>query len=249
MKPLIGITPNISPGGDPKRSFSATQTIYYIHREYGEFIRAGGGVPILLFPEDGESAREIVARIDGLLVSGGADVDPSTYGEEQAGSRGCDANRDRYEISVIRAAREARCPVFGICRGLQIMNVAYGGTLHQHIYDHFTTGIRHHRDPDGNEGFHEVSIVDTCRSGEGEAASLSAVLGNSTVRVNSTHHQAIDRVGNGLGVAAVAPDGVIEAIVSTTDRCVSGVQWHPERMGDDEVQRRIAAWFVGSCRR
>ncbi|MBS1888601.1 MAG: gamma-glutamyl-gamma-aminobutyrate hydrolase family protein [Actinobacteria bacterium] len=193
---------------------------------YLDSVRRGGGLPVGLVPEALAAAdvEALVARIDALLLIGGADLDPATYG--QVATERTEATyleRDEFELALVRTAFAHDLPVLGICRGLQIMNVATGGTLHQHLID---AGFGEHRPLPGSLGertFHDVSV---------EADSLLGAPG--TLTVNSHHHQGVDRVGDGGRVVARSvPDGVVEAIEWPALRHALGVQWHPEALDLD----------------
>ena len=239
-QPIIGISVNISLPDDEKRSFSQGVTVYYLQEHYGRFVEAGGGVPLLLTPlEDLELIPSLVARMDGVLLTGGVDVDPSLYNESNTHSLGCNLQRDRFEIALVNAARCQDRILLGICRGIQIMNVAYGGSLIQDIPTAIPDSLKHHRWEDGKESFH--TIVLTAES------PLSSLFPAGEVRVNSSHHQSLQKPGKDLQVVATAPDGVVEAVISTADRCAVGIQWHPERMIDDPLQVSLAKWFVSHC--
>ena len=162
---------------------------------------------------------------DGLVLPGGGDVDPSLYGQENQGSRGIDAERDAREISVLRYFWEHNKPVLGICRGCQVINVAFGGSLHQDIPGHGRT--------DGQDHQHKASTEDPF---------LRAIYGERFV-VNSAHHQSVDRLGEGLTAVQWADDGTIEAIRHES-LPVFAVQWHPERLYEPtKGWDLIAAWL------
>lgn len=190
---------------------------------YLHAVRSAGGRPLLLAPEplnDGD-ADDLLERVHGLLLVGGADIDPQFYGAARSSKTERTVPlRDQFEIGLVAAALRRDVPVLGICRGLQIMNVATGGTLHQHLGE---AGFAEHRPASGrlDDATHHLVEV--------EPDSLVAQTG--TVVVNSHHHQGIATVGEGGRVVARSqPDGVIEAIQWTGQRYALGVQWHPEAM-------------------
>lgn len=208
---------------------------------YVEALRAAGALPVGLVPQPLESqdAAMLVERIDGLLLVGGADVDPASYGEPLSDrTERTVPERDEFEIALVVAALRRDLPVLGICRGLQILNVAVGGSLHQHLAD---AGYAEHRPAPGHldeRTAHVVEIVSDSRV----AASARALR----ERVNSHHHQGLARLGRGARVAARSvPDGLVEALEWPEHHYVVGVQWHPEAM---ELGATIRA-FVGAAGR
>ena len=188
-------------------------------------IRAGG-LPVLLPPADGVCG--VLPRLDGLVLSGGGDVDPALYGAERAVQTDpANPARDAAELELCRQALAIGLPVLGICRGLQVINVAHGGTLHQHLPD--VVGNDSHSPEAAGYGSHKVSVASGSR--------LAALLGRTEAAVPTHHHQAIDRLGAGLVATAWTDDGVIEAVEfgqpdGNPDRFMVAVQWHPEA-GDD----------------
>ncbi|HUX04204.1 MAG TPA: gamma-glutamyl-gamma-aminobutyrate hydrolase family protein [Acidimicrobiales bacterium] len=219
LKPLIGISGRRWPAtalGDLLPS--AMRDVHFdLHfADYPHSLALAGGLPIEL-ARDAEP-DEIVTRLDGLVLSGGADLDPALYGAEPHDRLGAtEPERDEWEMDLLRVAHERGVPVLAICRGLQLLNVAYGGTLHQHV--EIDEGVGHPRwEVDGRTPTHEVRVED---------GTIAASLFGAVVGVNSLHHQTIDRVGEGLIVSARAADGVVEALEAPGGR-VLGVQWHPE---------------------
>jgi putative glutamine amidotransferase len=186
-----------------------------------------GGVPwmIPLLADDVETLREIYLRLDGVLIPGGVDLDPRSYGEERHPRLGAvDPARDQVEIQLVRWALADQKPVLGLCRGAQIINVALGGTLYQDLADQFPGALKHDYFP--TAGFsrdhpaHEVALATGSR--------LLAVMERQRVMVNSMHHQGIRTLAEGLVPSAVAPDGLIEAVERPGEHFLVGVQWHPE---------------------
>ncbi|MEE2768781.1 MAG: gamma-glutamyl-gamma-aminobutyrate hydrolase family protein [Actinomycetota bacterium] len=222
-RPLIGITGRRRMAGDvsrmPKSMAELGVDLYFAG--YARQVEIAGGIPVHL-PRDG--AAEILGRLDGLLLTGGADVDPAIYGARPDPNLGpLEQERDTREIALLEAAAETDMPVFGICRGIQVLNVHAGGTLHQHVADHAR------QDQPCDQEIHRVHF---------EKGSLPDRLYGAEIGVNSLHHQAVDQLGEGLravGWSAPGPDGQsqVEALESDDGR-IFGVQWHPEMMTDPD---------------
>ena len=190
---------------------------------YPRLVQAAGGVAALLPPDDPSYAAAAVARLDGLVIAGGPDVDPARYGAERSPRCGPPApERDAWELALIRAALDTGTPLLGICRGMQLLNVALGGTLIQHVDDHVAEV--------GVFGRHAVKPVPGTRYGD---------LVPEETDVPTYHHQAVDRLGTGLLDSAHASDGTIEAIELPHPAWVLGVQWHPEMGEDVRVMRAL----------
>jgi putative glutamine amidotransferase len=192
--------------------------------EYLNGLRNAGVRPVILTTPDPEPATSL-APFDGLLLIGGGDVDPACYGSARHPAvYGVDAERDQLELAAAKVAVEMGVPLLAICRGLQVLNVALGGTLHQHLADLLGMGHHGRADSDGRPVIHDVAIEPSSRLAEiaGEAGVLTGCT--------SIHHQAVDRLGAGLVVTGRSPDGVIEAVETPPGQgWVVGVQWHPER--------------------
>jgi putative glutamine amidotransferase len=185
--------------------------------------RAGGRARIL---ETSESPRKVVEEIDGLLLTGGGDVDPVFYGEERHPAlEDAEPGRDEFEIDLARRAVSTDLPVLAICRGAQVLNVAAGGTLVQDIPTMVDSAYSHTIREPRNAHAHDVSVSAGSRL---ERALGGAVDSAHTCRVNSRHHQSVGQLGGGLVATAVAPDGVIEGIEKSDAAFCVGVQWHPE---------------------
>ncbi len=208
--PLVGLT-SYTPSA-PER------TDYYLPSDYVHALARAGADAVLLVGGDTES---VLGRISGLVLSGGGDMDPACYGgETHPANYMIDAERDRYELALARGALQRGMPIFAICRGMQIMNVALGGTLITHVPDVFGDGVDH-RLPPREPVAHDVAV-------ERESAVLGAAAGREALEVMSWHHQAVDRLGEGLRVVARASDGVVEAVELEAESWFLGVQWHPE---------------------
>ncbi|OAR27129.1 gamma-glutamyl-gamma-aminobutyrate hydrolase [Streptomyces sp. ERV7] len=192
---------------------------------YPRLVRAAGGLTAMLPPDDPETAAEVVARLDGVVIAGGPDVEPLRYGAARDARTGPPApERDAWETALIEAALAAGTPLLGICRGMQLLNVALGGTLVQHLDGH--TGGH------GVVGRHTVRPVPGTRYAEIEPYEAS---------VPTYHHQAVDRLADGLVVSARAEDGTAEAVELPGGAWVLGVQWHPELGEDTKVMRALVA--------
>jgi len=194
-------------------------------RPYIIALEAAGAAPILLPLALGEETlKSLFTRLDGLFLAGGGDLNPACYARAQhAKTEGIDSLRDETELLLTKWALDTDLPILGVCRGIQTLNVAGGGTLLQDVVDLVPNAIRHQYFPDQPREFvaHGVKTLDDTR--------LNSILG-PLARVNSFHHQAVDNAAPGFAVAAVASDGVIEAIELTSNRFVVGVQWHPESL-------------------
>lgn len=201
---------------------------------YVDAVAAAGATPVILPVLDPGEAGEVVSRLDGLLVSGGGDIDPGRYGHRTTASTDIDPDRDGWELALVDAAGTAGLPVLGICRGVQILAVAGGGTLRQHVWgtdDHLHLS-------NGDETFLSSGHHDVELSG-----ALAELYGKDRRTVNSLHHQAIDRVPAGYEVVATAPDGVVEGIAS---QAAIGVQWHPERL-DLADEQPLFEWLTANA--
>jgi putative glutamine amidotransferase len=185
--------------------------------------KAGGRVRVL---ETGDSPRKVVGEIDGLLLTGGGDVDPVFYGEDRHESvEDAEPGRDEFEIDLARRAMEADVPVLAICRGTQVLNVAAGGSLVQDIPSAIDTRLPHSITMPRDADAHEVRVSQGSRLERALGGRLDT---SQSCRVNSRHHQSVGRVGRGLVASATAPDGVIEGIEKPDAAFCVGVQWHPE---------------------
>jgi putative glutamine amidotransferase len=191
-------------------------------RRYTDMVARAGGLPVLLPPI--EDISGVLPRLDGLVLSGGGDIDPALYGAPRIPATGpANPARDSAELELCRGALASGLPLLGICRGLQVINVALGGTLHQHLPD--VVGSDLHSPEAHGYGLHKVSVA--------AQTQLAAILGRSEAAVPTHHHQAIGRLGAGLLATAWTDDGVIEAVELDQDApFMIAVQWHPEA-GDD----------------
>lgn len=228
VRPLIGITCSRLTGG-AWGSYSLGHFMDYTFSDYSQAILHAGGVPLIVpSAQDEKSLEAILGSVQGLILSGGPDIHPRHYGEEPAAGLGeVDEVLDQMELLAARLAFEKNIPVLGICRGIQVLNVALGGTLYQDIPSQVTESICHTPKTDKAVNTHTVRVEARSR--------LRRILGQPEIWVNGKHHQALKDPAPGLVVAARARDGVIEAVEHPGKRHVIGVQWHPEGTWRDDI--------------
>lgn len=234
-KPLIGLTPTRMPNPSGRPAFG-------INQPYVNSIRDAGGIPLLvplgLSEDDLES---LLNRLDGVLFTGGYDVDPHLYGKEPLlGDAGIDAERDQLEGQLIHHLLQDSKPFFGICRGCQVINVALGGSLYQHITDQLPGAIQHdnHNRPRDYLA-HPVALE--------PGTELARIINETPARVNSLHHQGVNKLASSLRASALAPDGLIEAFELPGFPFGLAVQWHPEELQHHPAMRRLFQSFVQAC--
>jgi putative glutamine amidotransferase len=239
--PLIGVTMSGTPDGAqadaPPRA--------WLNDAYLRAVQRWGGIPVLLPPQlEREALDALWARLDGILLTGGGDIDPARFGEERHPTlAGVSDARDRLEIEVTERAVHERRPVLAICRGIQVLNVALGGSLYQDIASETGSPIAHGQTEPRDRPTHPVKVM-------GEGTRLGATLGAPEIEVNSLHHQAIKRLGRGLRDVAWAPDGIIEGVeIPDTSAFVLGVQWHPEELvAHDPAARNLFRTLVRAAK-
>ncbi|NBH05100.1 gamma-glutamyl-gamma-aminobutyrate hydrolase family protein [Amycolatopsis sp. SID8362] len=215
-RPVIGLTSYLEPA-----KFLVWETeAALLHRVYVDCVVAAGGIPVLL-PPVSDAHEKLVSTVDALVLTGGADVEPARYGQEQHPTTYTRPNRDAFEFGLFEAARHQGKPVLGVCRGLQVMSVALGGTLTQHLPE--ATASTEHQPAPATFGRGTVTLAEGSRA--------AAILGAET-KTLCYHHQAIDRLGAGLEPVGWAADGTIEA-AEIPGEFTLGVQWHPEQDTDD----------------
>lgn len=232
MKPLIGIACSIEESG------------FTVGTDYARAVHSSGGIPVALPPVIAdELVPELLERLDGLLLSGGDDVDPVHYGEEILPENGqLEPERDRVELALAREALRRGVPILGICRGMQVLNVAAGGSLYQDIPSQTSTRLQHRQRAPRWYATHGITIR--------PASVLAAAFGVTATRVNSFHHQAVRRVAPGFAVTAQAPDGIIEGIEAEGHPFAVGVQWHPECLFErDPLQAALFRAFIAAAER
>lgn len=241
------MTGNIYPP-DPPRNIYAKKHIQALEMEGLQAVSRAGGLPIML-PETGtpSDAEQMIELIDGLILTGGADVAPQTYHEKPISERWPgDPKRDAYELRLIDLALKAKKPILGLCRGCQILNVYFGGTLYQDITSQ-KPGTLLHRDVEKyDHNNHFVSLE--------ENGLLFPLYNKARLKVNSVHHQAVKDLGKGLKASAISEDGLIEAVelARPLNSFLLGVQWHPEWEGNPKLSlddgQKIMAAFLEKCR-
>ena len=232
-RPMIGLTPWLH----------MEERWLRVHAAYMESVLAAGGLPVMLpLTEDEDALREMMARCDGILLTGGVDVDPALYGQtDTTGTVVVCPPRDPVELWLVREALAADKPLLAICRGLQVLNVALGGDLWLDLPSQRPSEVRHRQEGTGEEPSHTVRVLpDT---------PLYEICGRDSLQVNSLHHQAIRTLAPGLKLMAEAEDGLPEAAWLPGKRFVFGVQWHPELLSkQDESSRMVFRSFVETCR-
>lgn len=206
---------------------------------YPEAVRSAGAVPVIIPPMSDEAIEPLLDGLWGVVVSGGPDVDPSFYDQLPHAALGpLEHDIDVFELALLAAATRRGMPVLCICRGLQLLNVCRGGTLVQDIPTQVAGSLEHRQTDSGRLATHDVRLEPGSR--------IAGLLGPGDLRVNSFHHQAVDRLGRGLRAVGWAPDGVIEAIEDPGHPFLVGVQWHIESLVDDPRQRGLVEAFVAA---
>jgi putative glutamine amidotransferase len=225
VRPVIGIT--------TRRQHADGRRLDVVEQAYADAVSASGGIPRLLPCRGGSDDFDELRGIDGLLLTGGGDVDPQLYGAVRSDETGgVDPERDVWEIGLVRQAVQVSVPILGICRGCQVLNVAFGGTLLQHL-PAFTA--QPHLVPEREQIVHHVHLE--------PGTQLAGLEDRTDIGVNSIHHQAVETVGANLRVAAWSEDGIIEAIEHLLDPLL-GVQWHPENLFSEPAHGALFRWLV-----
>lgn len=219
------------PEGEPVRREMTLGMVYV------DAVFQAGGLPVILPPLTPAFASALVDEIDGLCIPGGPDIHPAFYGHEEHEMLGpTDAELDAFERALVVEAIDRELPLLGICRGAQMINVATGGTLHQHLPGCVDGALAHRQEHDIGRVSHPVRVA--------SGSLLGAALGREALEVNSLHHQAVDLLGDGVRAVAWAPDGVVEAIEGVRDGFLLGVQWHAEALLDLPEERLLLSAFV-----
>jgi putative glutamine amidotransferase len=229
MAPLIGISTSevrVQESARPLREGDPQRREMVLGMVYAAAVQRAGGIPVVLPPVPPSHVPALVQRLQGVCLSGGPDLDPAAYHARAHAELGpVEPELDAFELQLARCADAAGLPVLGICRGSQVLNVARGGTLHQHLPDVTDASIAHRQAEPGQVPTHIVEVA--------HGSELAAIAGTSgPLAVNSFHHQAVDALGGGLQAAARAPDGTIEAIEDPDRPLYLGVQWHAEGLVD-----------------
>jgi putative glutamine amidotransferase len=241
--PLIGITADTSAVGTNGTGTTQEPTLLLPQRYY-HAVRKAGGIALILPPIGSRSTlRKTLHHLDGLLISGGNfDIHPMYYGEKPISALGAiKGERTEFELELIDLALNQDLPLLGICGGAQAINVALGGSLYQDIATELPNADQHEQGAKTNREGHPIEIHPGTR--------LRQIVQKQTLKVNTTHHQAVREVGKGLRVNATAKDGLVEGIESLYHKFVLGVQWHPEALvGQDPYQRRIFSSFISAAK-
>jgi putative glutamine amidotransferase len=244
MRPLIGVTTSEvrraegvrqTPQGEPPSTEMA------LGLRYLRAIEAAGGLPVVLPPLELDAVRPLLDHLTGICLSGGPDLDPKSYGEREHPELGpTEPDIDRFELELAKLAWREGLPLLAICRGAQALNVARGGTLVQHLPDEPRVTLEHRQDVPGDQPTHGVEVF--------EGSLLAEVMGGAgPFEVNSFHHQAAARLGDGLRVVARSTDGVVEAIEAPARPFVLGVQWHAECLAERGEQAALFQGLVGAA--
>lgn len=225
-KPLIGVTV-----AHHMEELSTFPRDYYV-----QSVRRAGGVPLLLPPVgDGEEAAFILTKLDGLVLSGGGDISPLYLGEfPHRAIKGCSPQRDLSEILFTKEAFNRDLPLLGICRGIQVLAVATGGSIYQDVPSQHEGAMLHNQTAPREFPWHEVNL----------GGRFQTIMGRTKITVNSFHHQAVQQLPSGFRVGATAPDGIIEGIEAPEKCFCLGVQWHPEAMLEDPFSQALFSAFI-----
>jgi putative glutamine amidotransferase len=231
--PLIGV------GADIALHEKWQRDRVHAYGPYIEALKRAGAIPLIIPPQP-ENVPALGEILDGIVLMGGRDCDPSLYGEDPHDTvEVMDLRRQENDLALARLGRELRIPTLGICLGAQVMNVVAGGSLIQDIASQHPGDLQHRSEP-GERLRHDVIIHPGTR--------LAAILGSGTHNVNSSHHQAVRVPGEGLEISAHAPDGIVEAVEDRSHPFSVGVQWHPEDMPGEDSSERLFAAFVEAAR-
>lgn len=232
MTARVLVTPDFDEASPPR---------YFLKRSYADAVLAAGGIPLV--PAYGAPIAELLEWADAVVVTGGAfDIDPSAYGEERREACGpAKDERTGFERALLEGALQRRLPVLGVCGGMQLLNVVRGGSLHQDIRSEIAGALEHEQKTPSTMAAHSIEVVPATRLAAAAACSQGAL------EVNSTHHQAVKRVGEGLVVSARSPDGVVEAIEDPALPFVVGVQWHPEQLAGSAWNAAIYRQLVAAA--
>ena len=243
MKPVIAISSSYDPTHS-QHGYESMGPHLYIYADYIRPIVELGAAPMIIpVLRDTDFYSDVIARVDGLLLIGGVDVNPFLFGGTvEKGFGHCDPDKDYGEIEMTTAALERDIPIFGICRGIQLLNLILGGTIHQDISDDIPNAIKH------NPGFPPGTFSHNVIVEKGSL--LHKIVGTEKFAVDSSHHQSVDSPANGCLITARSTDGVIEALEMPSKRFLLGVQWHPERVWRLGIEHRlIFEAFIKACKK
>lgn len=229
-KPIIGISGSIIIDGSG--NFPGYRRSY-VNEDYVKSVIKNGGIPYIIPMNSSEEViKEQIQNVDGLILSGGHDVSPRFYNQEpHKNLGGILPERDVFDFNLVKFAIEKNIPILGICRGFQILNVYYGGSLHQDVGLKKDTFIKHNQVNFPYLTTHSVELIDNTK--------LKEIFNEDTIMVNSFHHQIIDKVADGFITSAVSKDGVVEAIENPNYKYMLGVQWHPEMLHSSEEKMNL----------
>ncbi|MBQ8310715.1 MAG: gamma-glutamyl-gamma-aminobutyrate hydrolase family protein [Clostridia bacterium] len=231
MRPIIGVFAEVDLEQNTK-----------VQNTYIRAIEESGGIPILLpYVKDRDTMERFVNLCDGFFFTGGADIEPQRYGEQSKNTCGeIQYARDELEFAVFQIVNSTLKPIIAICRGAQLINVAFGGTLYQDILSETNTRISHRQIEPKNSPSHDVQIL--------KNTPLFDLMKKTVMSANSFHHQAIKKLGEGLEIMAVSDDGIVEAVYLPGERYVRAYQWHPERLYEIDIYNRlIFDDFIKAC--
>lgn len=225
--PIIGVTPSAGNNSLGVRTYS-------VAADYTKAVQQAGGIPVIL-PLHISEIEPLLDSLDGIVFSGGGDIEPSMFRQEQHQTTdGIDEERDTFEIALMNAAFTRDIPILAICRGVQVMNVARGGDLIQDIPSQVSTDMKHNQRAEGS-GEHDIFQTAKVTAGDNP---VTSALGEGVVRINSFHHQSLGDVAPDLQVAATSDDGVIEAVYAPGQSHAVGTQWHPERLAAEHAEHQ-----------
>ncbi len=243
-RPLIAVSTSevraieaitLTPQGEPPQHEMA------LGLRYLQALEAAGALPVVVPPLHTDRVEELLDRVDGVCLSGGPDLDPVTYGERRHEHTGpTELRLDAFELALAKAADARGLPILAVCRGLQVLNVARGGTLYQHLPEHVGKRVNHRQSQAGTLPTHWVTLAPSSK--------LEAILGRQRTKVNSFHHQAVATLGDGLIVTGRASDGTVESIEAVDRGFVVGVQWHAETLVGRPGQAALFKAFVDAAR-
>jgi putative glutamine amidotransferase len=242
QRPLIGVsTSELRPaeGAHFAHQSEPPRRMLALGLAYLEAVEAAGGIPVILAPLPARRLASIIDRLDGVCLSGGPDLEPAWYGADPHPELGpTEPEVDLFELGLVRAARRRGLPLLAICRGLQVLNVARGGSLIQHL-PAAGEQVGHRQTTPASEPSHAVALA--------AGSKLAQIVGSERIEVNSFHHQAIDRLGTGLEPVAWSDDGVIEAVEAPAGAFTLGVQWHAECLTHCPAQARLFKSLVAAA--